>query len=562
MNLNYDRIKHKLEGEGGNPWTSYSDLFLVLSVVFLLLYVVANIRAGTVSVAQQTRIQQAQKEAEDLRKQIQAYEVLKDDYMQKGASENEIQAYQQLMDQLTLLETESRRERDDMAAKARAADEKHRSLNHYQAMVKNIINANMIASSRVKKRDLIIQEQDRDIEGLNETVQARETEISRNNEKITQIQGNLARQIATVENLYKSRKATKEKYQAEITRLTSESTRQIESLQQANQRSSEELNQTRSRLEDKSREAERLMANLGDRQRQYEKTIGSLRGAHEAALAREKAQFEAEFKSLRLGAEERLARERAYREGIERRNSEYNSRLSGLNSELEKTRGSIRELEGKYQGTVSSLQRANQALQQDLNASLKKLEQQRRLAADMEASFRKAGINASVDAKTGDVMINFEGEYFETDSSNLKPGMRSQLARTFPVYAASLFKDPKIAERISSVEIIGFASPTYQGKSVDPSSLSPTDRAAVNYNMDLSYQRAKSIFSHVFDTTKMQFTEQKRLLPLVKVSGRSYLATDKLNGRKPTSSAKDEYCNIYDCTKSQRVVIKFNLKEE
>jgi len=562
MNLNYDRIKHKLEGEGGNPWTSYSDLFLVLSVVFLLLYVVANIRAGAVSVAQHTRIQGAQKELEDLRKQVQAYEVLKDEYMQKGASQSEIQAYQQLMDQLTLLETDSRRERDEMAAKSRAADEKHKSLNHYQSMVKNIINANMIAAIRVRKRDLIIEEQDRDIEGLNQTVTQREGEITQNNQKILKIQDDLAQKIATVEGLYRARKASKQRYQSEIARLTNESTRQIEFLQKANQKSTDELSQTRTELEDKSREAERLVANLNERQRQYEKTIGGLKGTHEATLAKEKAQFEAEFKSLQLGAEEKLARERTYREGLERRNAEYNAKLSGLNSELEKTRGSIRDIEGKYQGTVSSLQRANQALQQDLTASLQKLEQQRKLASDLEASFRKAGINAAVDAKTGDVIINFEGEYFETDSSSLKPGMRSQLAKTFPVYAASLFKDPKTADRIGSVEIVGFASPTYQGKSVDPSSLSLTDRAAVNYNMDLSYQRAKSIFSHVFDTTKMQFVEQKRLLPLVKVSGRSYLATDKLSGRKPTSTSKDEYCSIYDCTKSQRVVIKFNLKDE
>ena len=47
------------------------------------------------------------------------------------------------------------------------------------------------------------------------------------------------------------------------------------------------------------------------------------------------------------------------------------------------------------------------------------------------------------------------------------------------------------------------------------------------------------------------------------LSGRSYLASDKLPGRNPANSKPgDDYCSIYDCKKSQRVIIKFNLKEE
>ncbi len=182
------------------------------------------------------------------------------------------------------------------------------------------------------------------------------------------------------------------------------------------------------------------------------------------------------------------------------------------------------------------------------------------LAEQIMRNFAKAGIKASVDGKTGDVTINFENEYFATGSANLKDGMKSILQKTIPVYAQSLFQDKKIASRISSVEIIGFASPTYKGKFVDPDSLSPETRSAVNYNMDLSYQRAKSIFEHVFDTTKMNFGAQQTLLPLVKVSGRSYLASDRLKGRALGSD--HDYCKTNDCQKSQKVIIKFNLRDE
>ena len=48
-------------------------------------------------------------------------------------------------------------------------------------------------------------------------------------------------------------------------------------------------------------------------------------------------------------------------------------------------------------------------------------------------------------------------------------------------------------------------------KFIDPKSLSAGDRKAVNYNLDLSYRRAKSIFSYIFDTDKMQYKYQKSL---------------------------------------------------
>src|SRR5205823_5992059 len=104
-----------------------------------------------------------------------------------------------------------------------------------------------------------------------------------------------------------------------------------------------------------------------------------------------------------------------------------------------------------------------------------------------------------------------------------KPGMKKILSKAMPSYSEALLKDKRFANEISSVEIIGFASPTYKGKYVDPTSLTDDDKAAVTYNLDLSYNRAKSIFSYVFDQRSMRFRYQKQLLPLVKVSGRSYL---------------------------------------
>jgi hypothetical protein len=599
VNLNYDKIKRRVE-DGGSHWTSYSDLFLVLSVVFLLLFTVANIRSGTITMAQQAQLTAAKHEADDLKQQIKAYDVLKEDYVKNGASQDEIQGYHDLMDHMDLLASDAKKNRDDLSAQAKAADEKAKNLNHYQAMVKNIISANLVASGKMKKRDQMLDEKDNDLNNLETTVQTQQNAIYSNNATITQIQDNLKKQIDETRYAYRSKKNSQAKMDAAIKKLEDASQAKINDLQAKNSQTTSALDQTRSQLEEKNREAEKLMTSLTDKEAQYQASIADMGKNHEADMARSKAAFDQSMNELRLGAEARLSQEKQFEAAQAKKNADYQSALDNAGKELARTRGSIKDVEGKYQASVASLQKAdarlqqekefeagqqaalantgkelartrgdvaslqknNQGLSADLASAQAKLNAQKELASQITKNFAAAGIDASVDGKTGDVVINFQGEYFDTGRADLKNGMKSILEKTFPVYAKSLMENPNVAKRIGSVEIVGFASPTFKGKSVDPSSLSAESREAVNYNMDLSYQRAKSIFEHVFDTNKMQFADQQKLLPLVKVSGRSYLATDKLPGRNTANTDGSDYCSMFDCKKSQRVIIKFNLKEE
>ena len=57
--------------------------------------------------------------------------------------------------------------------------------------------------------------------------------------------------------------------------------------------------------------------------------------------------------------------------------------------------------------------------------------------------------------RTGDVILDFGDDYFETDSYDLKPGMEVTIRKAIPVYAQSLFGTEELASEISSVEIIG-----------------------------------------------------------------------------------------------------------
>ena len=120
--------------------------------------------------------------------------------------------------------------------------------------------------------------------------------------------------------------------------------------------------------------------------------------------------------------------------------------------------------------------------------------------------------------------------------------------------------DESLASQISSVEIIGFASPTYAGKPVDPRNLSAANRRAVNYNLDLSYKRARAIFRYAFDIENFKFDYQEKMLPLLNVTGRSFFAED-VDPSDTGNLSIDEFCGQYNCKKSQRVIIKFGLLE-
>ena len=197
----------------------------------------------------------------------------------------------------------------------------------------------------------------------------------------------------------------------------------------------------------------------------------------------------------------------------------------------------------------------------DLDKAMELAKNRKDLAKRIKDNFDDHGISALVDKNTGDVILDFGKEYFDYDSYELKPGMENTIRKAIPVYAESLFGNEQRAELISSVEIIGYASPTYGGKPVDPTGLSPENQQAVNYNLDLSYRRARSIFEYVFDTDRFQFDYQDTMVHLVNVTGRSFFAETLdpgVNGDVPI----EQFCEKYNCEKSPRVIIKFGLSDK
>ncbi len=556
----------KAHEDHGNQWTSYSDLFMGLSVVFLLLYVVASLRSGTTGLQQQIEKERLTMEVQDLQNQLKVYNSIKKEADQTPEEEK---VYQNLLSKLDLLKEDAKTESEKLKQQALENDQKESALNQYQQMVRNMINANMIAKTRIKKRDDIIvskndeiRENKEEITELHGTVEENKKQIADNERKIDQANNQLAKRVKQLRSAYKAHNMSKKAFEAQVAKLQNSNEEVVQNLKSENEqkiqglkaesqqaiqglkaekqqvasalnKATSELSTTKSMLNEKEAQTKNLVSALERSKGDYESRMGKLRSDYENQRNKEKGEFEKQLAAEKVSGDEKTRREAQFRAASDAKAQVLAQQISGLNGKMKETEGQL----------VKALAEANA---------------RKEFAAQIKRGFAKAGIKADVDPETGDVMLDFGDHYFDSGRAELKPEMISILQKAFPIYAASILENPNVKAKVKNVEIVGFASPTYRGKLVDPNTLKPEDRKAVDFNLDLSYARAKSIFQQIFDTNKMQFAHQKELIPLVKVTGRSFLSDSK-NLRGIANQSRGEFCDKYDCKKAQRVIIKFGF---
>jgi outer membrane protein OmpA-like peptidoglycan-associated protein len=568
MSFNYSKNKH---GESqDNFWTSYSDLFLGLSTIFLLLYVISSLRTGTDAIRSQVENQKLSMEVDELKGQLKMYENVKNDYM-KQAQKSEVQEYQELMDKLTLLQDDAKSEKDKLIEKAFENENKAKALNKYQQMVRNVLNANKMAKSKLVNRDDLIKDQDDEIEtkeveigDLQKDVNQKKQLIADGEHKIDIANNQLKQKLSDLKQAFRANKMNKQKYEARIQQVKAETDNRVNQLAMANeqyenqlQQSAQQLNQVNNQLNQtntalnqtnaqlsktagmlaqKEGEAKGLYDKLSKTQSEAQAKMGELQANFAAEKAREKGAFDAELKKHKaMGAAEKSRREGEFKAAMAAKERELGGKLAALGGQLKDTEGQLAKAKAE-------------------------IEARKGVAEEVKKGFAKAGIKADIDMETGDVVLDFGQAYFDSDSDHLKNEMKSVLEKAMPIYSKSLFGNPKLSEKISAVEIIGFASPTYQGRFIDPKSAKAEDKQAIKYNMDLSYRRANSIFGYVLDDNNMKFQHQKELVSLMKVSGRSFLEVMKVNNRNVANAA--EFCKQNDCKKAQRVIIRFNVDQK
>ena len=545
MSFNYKKSGDQHSND--SFWTSYSDLFLGLSCIFLLLYVVSSMRQGADSIKQQVVNEQLSMENNDLKNQLKAYEEIKNQYMKDQASVEEKNEYNELVDKLSLLQEENQSENEKLKKQLLENSKKEASLNKYQQMVRNMLNANKLAKTKINTREVVIEEKSQVIEVKEEQITSLEKEVQQNRlaiaegeREITEAKEQLDVRLHELRSAYKNNKITRAILEKKMAQANLESQTRVQVLQVEKQKYQEELNgvtqklnavasnldETKGLLEKKTGEAEMLQNKVSETAAEGNAKIANLKAGFAAQQAREKAAFEGQLGKLKLGAAERERREGAFRAAAADKERAMNDKIGGLQDELGRAKA--------------------------------ELEARQMVAKDIAKSFANAGIKAEVNNETGEVLLDFGESYFDSGSAQLKNEMKHVIEKAVPIYAKSLLGNAKISEKVSAVEIIGFASPTYKGRFVDPKSGAKEDKEALKYNMDLSYSRAKSIFNYMIDNQKDQNPYNKSLLALMKVSGRSFLEAANVK----TNVSPESFCKVNDCKKAQRVVIRFSMDKK
>lgn len=569
MSFDYNK-EHGGGGHNESFWTSNSDLFLGLSSIFLLLYVVSSLRSGADGVNNATENKKLKVQIQDLQNQLKTYEAVKEQYISKQASKGEKDEYNELMDKLTLLQEEARNEKDNLNKQAQENEKKENALNKYQQMVRNIMNANTLAKTKVANRNEVIVEKEQvideknqhivqqtaQIDNLNKDISTKEEQIRIKESQIESVNQNLAHKVNELKATWKKAKLSQKAYQQKLQQLQAEAEDKVAQIEEQKKATLGELSNARQTLQQTQGQLSKAKNQLNETQEQLEQ-----KGAEVANLSSQLANSAATTKSKMDSLQAKFDAERAGEKAAFEKALANQKNLS--NAEIAKREGEFKAAaaakERKLAGEMAGLAGQLKNTENQLNAVKAEVAARKNIAKEIKKGFDKLGIKADIDLDSGDVLLDFGQAYFENDSAQLKEDMRNVLRKAMPVYSKSLFGNPTVSNQISSVEVIGFASPTYRGKFVDPNSTKAEDRDALKYNMDLSYKRAKSIFNYILDEKEMNFEHRQTLVPNLKVSGRSFLDLVKMD--RNVASAED-YCKVNDCKKSQRVIIRFSMDKK
>lgn len=568
--MSFDYSRNKSHGHNESFWTSNSDLFLGLSSIFLILYVIASLRSGADGVNNATENKKLKVQIQDLQNQLKTYESVKEQYIQNQASRDEKGEYVELMDKLTLLQEEAKGEKDDLAKQAQEHARKEQALNKYQQMVRNIINANSFAKTKISNRNEVIDEKEQVIDvknqeivvknqrinNLNRDIASKENMIRSKEAEAAQINAQLDDKLKELKRTYKNAKLTQKAYQARLKKLKDEAETRVALIEQEKRSTYGELEnaklnlrqtqsqldntkgqlvQSQTELQEKGQEISKLSTKLDNAEADTQAKISNLREQFNSEKANARAAFENALRNQKnLSAAEIGRKEAEFKAQSEAKERKLAGEIAGLSGQLKNTENQLNQVKAE-------------------------LVARKKIAGEIKKGFDKVGIKADIDLESGDVLLDFGESYFESNSANLTQDMRAVLQRAMPVYSKSLFGNKTVSEQISTVEVIGFASPTYKGRFIDPNSNKTEDRDGLKYNMDLSYKRAKSIFNYILDNREMNFEYRDALVPNLKVSGRSFL--DLMKQDRSIASVQD-YCKKVDCKKKQRVIIRFSMDKK
>jgi len=592
--------------EDGSVWTSYSDMFTTMAIIFLVMFVFALLRSGvsTLSAIKEKKEKQdfidgkiskkeiakqnaLNKKVEEEIEQMQQYSSIVDNKLKElNSFAKRMKAHKELMaktlkqKQITQVALNKTREqlRTENTKRKRQNRELDNLKTHVERYQKNIssitISKNTLIQSKRNLEDKIKKER---MKNLN--IQQFNTKISKNLKDMTKsyLRESKSKKLLS-QNLSKQQ------------RINNEQESQIKNFIEDNKVKNRAISSLNSKITQLNNNNDQLNKNI-EKQNisriKQQKQLGALNKKIR------KKQNEINF------INKKISEVRNYSSGLQQEISNNQKKISSLNKEimglegrlasrsseslqqqksfnkLKSSMGELKQYTSKLAKKLGTLEDENSALKSELENSYKALARSKsqnkrisrgiasvrnnirsqigqRIAAKLNAS----NLNAKVDPITGSVVLQMDEAFlFKRNNYNLSKRAKSTLQNLIPLYVDAIFSDKSMSKYIECVNIVGHASPTYGKQYSSPRSVS--NQEAYNYNMELSTNRAKEIVKFIFSKEFGDFSNKVMFREKVSAIGRSFSEPVL---RRPSSTNTE--CGEYDCKSSRRVEIKFTLKED
>ena len=150
--------------------SSYSDLFVAISFVFLFLFITANIQNGISQLVMNIQQEKERKAQEDeirkinesqqaqikdlitkYEKIIATYQSEKETYLKENAPKSEVEIYEQALGQLKLIEEEKEKKKEEYEKMSKSFEEKAKEYQDFRQTLASIIDANLVIKKKIAK---------------------------------------------------------------------------------------------------------------------------------------------------------------------------------------------------------------------------------------------------------------------------------------------------------------------------------------------------------------------------------------------------------------------------
>ncbi len=631
-----EQFNRKIDAEekDENVWTSNSDLFMVLAIVFLFLFVFTLLKSSVMTlqnqskirdiveyqkgkvpsekkeqivslqatlnkgveklVAQEQAVLKKMEELKDFKNQVKSYQTQIDEVLQEFSTqqgmmakanetisnhEKDIQTkadkieylfkrQDQLTEQLNVVNKEKQKLAEELKFKEseweRDVLSQRKAMEKEMALQKNTFTKELNEQKQLFEKQLTNEQtsfdnQLKEYEKVYNTQSAQVKKESQRkveeaqkdfNQKIVAEQQSFATQLKQVEDSFnkqmdqqqkqfdKNLKSAQSSYQSRLNQRLS----QIAGYQK-------EVTELQKSLGESQKKLAKLQGNYSDLLSKYNKSQGDLGKANKLnrGLSNELESKKGQISKLRgevgnLGDQiKSLKSEHGAKVG------QLGDRIAGLSRQVDSQKNNIGILNKQLRKKKNELSRVEK--------ELKKLAKVKEIIGKRVADrLEKAGIDVQIDPATGTVTLSMDDTFkFRNNSFELSKKAKEKLQMLIPTYVEALLGQKDIANLVEQIQIAGHASPRYKYKHFEPLEGSED---AYQYNLNLSFNRARQVTSYVFSKEMGEFAFRPELKNMIVVTGFSFMQPVGLQENNIL-----EACGTYDCGKSRRVEISFKLKE-